>query len=209
MTTSINSGARLLLWASASFLLVIGSLLTTALVYQARTGSSAEPTTQAEVDLAQPWWTITGHVLLVPIALAAVGSIKLAIASPRPRIGVAVTALWVITVIVGVAYAITWHASMTFTEPVYSESSAAVAAQWLVRGGVIPLALLATGLLAHQYGARVVVVISVVLLGTWLAAVVFGIHLPPALTVVAWIPLGVRILRAARRKPAGSVPAAA
>lgn len=68
MTNSIPSNARLLLWASVSFLLVIAALLSTFLVYQARTGTSTEPVTQAEVDMAQPFWTITGYALLVPAA---------------------------------------------------------------------------------------------------------------------------------------------
>lgn len=208
MTSSISSNARLLLWASASFLLVIAGLLTTALVYQARTGASSEPVTQAQVDLAQPWWTLTGYALLVPIVLGAVASIGLTRSAARPRFAPVVTALWIVTVIACIAYAITWHASMSFDTAGYSDSSAAVAAQWLVRGGVIPFAFVATGLLAWQLNARAVLVVCAVVLIGWAILTPLGIHLPPALLAVAWIWLGVRTLRADRRDRATLEPVA-
>ena len=173
-------------------------MLSTLLVYQARTGNSTEPVTQADVDMAQPFWTLTGYALLVPIALAAFASIRLTRSAPRPRLGSVVTALWAVTVIACVAYSIAWHFSMHFTEPAHGDSSAAVAAQGLVRGGVIPLAFIATGLLAHQFQNRIVVGICAVLAIGWIIALAFGVHLPPALLVVAWIPLGIQLLRRAR-----------
>jgi hypothetical protein len=208
MKISIPSGARLLLWASASFVLVVAALLSTALVYQARTGDSAEPTTQAQVDLAQPLWTLVGYALLVPITLAAVGSIGLARSAPQSRLGAIATALWVVALIAGVAYAITWHSSMHFTESAHGDSTAAVAAQWLVRLGIVPLCFLATGVLARQFGAGAVVAVCAVLAVGWVTAFVLGIDLPPALLAVAWVPLGIRILRRARRSAVDAVPAA-
>lgn len=208
MTISISSNARLLLWASASFLLVVAALLTTALVYQARTGSPSQPVTPAEVDLAQPWWTLTGYALLVPIVLGAIASIGLTRSASRTRLTPVVTALWVVTVIACIAYSITWHVSMRFDEAAYSDSTAAVAAQWLVRGGVVPLAFVATGLLAWQLSARVTVTVCVVILIGWAVVTFLGIELPPALLAVVWIMLGVRILRMARRSPVAPAPVA-
>lgn len=208
MTFSILFHARLLIWASASFLLVVAALLTTALVYQARTGDSSQPITQAEVDLAQPWWTLTGYTLLLPIVLGAIASIGLTRSADRPRLAPVVTALWIITVIACIAYALTWHVSMRFDEAAYSDSTAAVAAQWLVRGGVIPLAFVATGLLAWQLGARAVLAACAVILVGWAVVTLLGIDLPPALLAVVWIWLGVRTLRAARRSRSARVPVA-
>jgi uncharacterized membrane protein len=113
-----------------------------------------------------------------------------------------------VSVIACVAYAITWHSSMHFSEAAHGDSAAAVAAQWLVRVGVVPLGVIATGVLAHQWDARAVVALCAVLSAGWVAALVLGIDLPPALLVVAWIPLGIRILRVARRSAVESVTTA-
>lgn len=208
MTNSVSANARLLLWASASFVLVIAAMLATGLLYQARTGSSAEPVKQAEVDLAQPWWTLVGYVLLIPIVLGAVASTRLARSAPRRHLAPVVTTLWIVTVILCIAYAITWHLSMHFAEESHASSAAVVAAQWLVRGGVVPLALIATGLLAFQLGARAVVVVCGVLLAAWMTTALVGVHLPPALLAAVWIPLGVRTLRMARIRTGAPVPIA-
>lgn len=208
MTISIFSNARLLLWASASFVLVIAAMLAAGFVYQARTGGSSEPVTQAEVDLAQPWWTLVGYALLVPIVLGAFAATGLARMASRPRLASVVTGLWVVTVIAGIAYAIAWHASMSFSEGARSDSTAAVAAQWLVRGGVVPLACIATGVLAYQLGSRVVVVVCAVILVGSVTLAFLGIDLPPAILVAAWIPLGVRTVREARKTSIAPVPIA-
>jgi hypothetical protein len=199
MNISTSSGARLLLWASASFALVIAALMCTALIYQARTGGSSEPTTQLEVDLAQPWWTLVGYALLAPITLGAIASIGLARSAPRRRLGPLVAALWVAAVIACVAYSITWHSSMHFSEAAHGDSTAAGAAQWLVRVGIVPLGFIATGALAHQWGARAILAVCAILSAGWVAALALGIDLPPALLAIAWIPLGIHILRRARR----------
>ncbi len=208
MTTSVSAHARLLLWAAASFVLVIAAMLATVLVYQARTGSSAEPVTQDEVDLAQPWWTILGYTLLAPIALAAIASTRLAREAPHARLAPVVTTSWIVIVILCIAYAITWNLSMYVVEESHASSAAAIAAQWLVRGGVVPLAFVATGLLAYQLGSRAVIAVCGVLLVAWVTTALFGVHLPLALLAAVWIPLGVRARRMARTRPGAPVPIA-
>lgn len=199
MNLSPSSSARLLLWASASFAFVIAAMLAAAFVYQSRTGDSSAPVTQADIDLAQPWYTLLGYALLLPIVLGAVASIGLARTAPRPRLAPGVTAVWVAAVIAGIGYAVAWHSSMHFGESAYSDSAAAVAATWLVRGGLVPLAYAATGLLAYQLGARLIVGVCAVLIAVSVTSAALGIDLPPALLVAAWIPLGVRALRARPR----------
>jgi len=206
MTLSRSFNSRLLLWASASFALVIGAMLTSAFVYQAQSGSASEPVTQAEIDLIQPWYTLLGYTLLVPITLGAIASTGLARSAPRPRLALVVTGLWILVVIAGIAYAIAWHSSMQFSEAAHSDSPAAVAAQWLVRGGVMPLACIATGVLAYQFGARYVVAVCAVILVGTVSLALAGIDLPPAVLVLAWIPLGVRGIRAAKQISPAAVP---
>jgi hypothetical protein len=208
INNSKSSNAQLLLWASASFVLVISSMLAAAFVYQARSGSSSEPATQAEIDLTQPWYTLLGYILLVPMILGATASIGLTRAAPRPRLAPVVTMLWVVVVIACIAYAITWHSSMHFSEAAHSDSTAALAAQWLVRSGVMPFACIATGVLAYQLGARLIVGVCAVILVAFVILGVLGIGLPPAVLVVAWIPLGVRTMRADRKSSLALVPIA-
>jgi hypothetical protein len=214
---TLRTTGWLLIAASASFALVIASMIAGV---AAAGFPSEEPITHDLLDPIAFWRAALGWTLLVPIGLAAYGSIVLARASRSriPRLVTATVVVWVLTVAFTLAYAIAWQASLEFTTPTALDDPARQVALLLFGRIAIPMAAIgsaATALCLRAAGTskRVPVVIAVI---AAIIAVAFaaGVHevapIPPAVLIGLWIPLGVSALHQgtrARRANALPIPA--
>ncbi|CAN5349630.1 hypothetical protein BH10ACT7_BH10ACT7_25540 [soil metagenome] len=196
----------LLIAASVSFLLVIASMIASV---AAAGWPTEEPITHDLLDPIAFWRAALGWTLVVPISLAAVGSILL-VRSARtevPRLVTVTIDVWVLAVAATLAYAIAWQISLGFTTPTVLDDPARSVALLIFSRFAIPLAALGsvgTALCLRAIGGGRRALLAVVVIGAVIAiAFAAGAHevapLPPAVLVGLWIPLAVSALRRATR----------